>query len=30
MQFELVSYRNGKDYEKEYPDKLWSPLHPAE
>jgi len=30
MQFELVSYPNGKDYEKEFPDKLWNPLHPAE
>ena len=30
MQYELVSYPNGKDYEKEFPDKLWNPLHPAE
>ena len=30
MQFELVSYPNGKDYEKEYPDKLWNPRRPAD
>ncbi|MDP6475427.1 MAG: VOC family protein [Alphaproteobacteria bacterium] len=30
MQFELVSYPGGKDYEKDYPDKLWNPVHPAD
>ena len=30
MQFELVSYPGGKDYEKDYPDKLWNPARPAD
>jgi glyoxylase I family protein len=30
MQFELVSYPNGKDYEKDAQVKLWHPAHPAE
>jgi catechol 2,3-dioxygenase-like lactoylglutathione lyase family enzyme len=29
MQFELVSYPNGKEYEKDYAGKLWSPVKPA-
>ena len=29
MQFELVSYPNGKDYEKSYKGRLWDPKHPA-
>jgi len=29
MQFELVSYPNGKDYETTAPVKLWSPKTPA-
>lgn len=30
MQFELVSYPNGKAYEANAPVKLWHPKHPAE
>jgi catechol 2,3-dioxygenase-like lactoylglutathione lyase family enzyme len=30
MQFELVSYPNGKAYEKDATVKLWHPAHPAE
>ncbi|MCI4658996.1 VOC family protein [Cryobacterium zhongshanensis] len=30
MQFELVSYPDGKAYEKDAPTKLWHPAHPAE
>ncbi|HEY2556268.1 MAG TPA: VOC family protein [Diaminobutyricibacter sp.] len=30
MQFELVSYPNGKAYEKHATVKLWHPAHPAE
>lgn len=30
MQFELVSYPNGKAYEGNAPVKLWHPKHPAE
>jgi len=30
MQFELVSYPNGKEYEKDADVKLWSPKNPAE
>lgn len=30
MQFELVSFRNGKAYEKDAAVKLWHPAHPAE
>jgi len=30
MQFELVSYPNGKKYETDAPVKLWSPKNPAE
>jgi catechol 2,3-dioxygenase-like lactoylglutathione lyase family enzyme len=30
MQFELVSYPNGKQYEATSPTKLWHPAHPAE
>jgi len=30
MQFELVSYPNGKAYEKDAAAKLWHPAHPAE
>jgi len=29
MQFELVSYPNGKEYETDAPVKLWSPKNPA-
>jgi catechol 2,3-dioxygenase-like lactoylglutathione lyase family enzyme len=29
MQFELVSYPNGKAYEKDYSGKLWNPTNPA-
>lgn len=29
MQFELVSYPQGKEYEKHYPGRLWDPGHPA-
>jgi glyoxylase I family protein len=30
MQFELVSYPNGKQYEASAPTKLWHPAHPGE
>lgn len=30
LQFELVSFPNGKAYEKDAPIKLWHPAHPAE
>ncbi len=30
MQFELVSYPHGKDYEKQYSVHLWDPKRPAE
>ena len=30
MQLELVSYPDGKDYEKDYATRLWSPVHPAD
>jgi glyoxylase I family protein len=30
MQFELVSYPDGKAYEKDAPVKLWHPARPAE
>ncbi|GGO86314.1 glyoxalase [Marinobacterium nitratireducens] len=30
MQLELLSYPNGKEYEKDYQHKLWHPAHPAE
>jgi glyoxylase I family protein len=30
MQFELVSFPNGKAYEKDSPVKLWHPARPTE
>jgi glyoxylase I family protein len=30
MQFELVSFPDGKAYEKDAPVKLWHPARPAE
>jgi hypothetical protein len=30
MQFELVSFPNGKAYEHDAAVKLWHPAHPAE
>jgi hypothetical protein len=30
MQLELVSFPNGKAYEKDAPVKLWNPARPAE
>jgi len=30
MQFELVSFPKGKQYERDAPIKLWHPAHPAE
>ncbi len=30
LQFELVSFPNGKAYEQNYSQKLWHPVYPAE
>jgi glyoxylase I family protein len=30
MQFELVSFPNGKEYEENAELRLWHPAHPAE